>query len=81
MMEYFRLHLAVGKAFKVSPKIEEAVKECRRIITMFNHSSKKKQSLRLAQVRLELKQHNLLSDCPTRLIHQYKNILNIFSVN
>lgn len=68
-MNFFicRLNLAVNNALK-NDVIEHAIGDCRRIVTHFNHSPKKKHLLTLAQAQLGLPTHSLIADCRTRFV-------------
>jgi len=60
------LNLAISNSIKGDPRVQRALGICRKIVTSFSHSWKKKRDLSEAQVLLELPQHSLVSDCVTR---------------
>ena len=50
---------------------------CRKIVTSFSHSWKKKNELTKAQVEKGLPEHSLVTDCPTRWGSQQKMVARI----
>ena len=60
------LHLAVGNSIKDDRRLDRALGVCRKIITTFSHSWKKKRDLIQAQEQLSLPNHSLVVDCATR---------------
>ncbi|XP_065899760.1 E3 SUMO-protein ligase ZBED1-like [Dysidea avara] len=60
------LHLAIGNSIKDDSRVQRALSICRKIVTSFSHSWKKKRDLSEAQATLEFPQHSLVSDCVTR---------------
>lgn len=60
------LHLAVGNATKDDSRIQRALGVCKKIVTTFSHSWKKKRDLAKAQGDLSLPQHSLVTECATR---------------
>jgi len=58
-------NLAIGNLIKDDPRVQQALGICRKIVTSFSHSWKKKQYLSEVQVLFELPQHSLVSDCVT----------------
>ncbi|XP_073708964.1 E3 SUMO-protein ligase ZBED1-like [Garra rufa] len=60
-----RLHLAIENAMKDS-RIERAVGLCKKIVAYFSHSWKRKRELAIAQKELNLPEHQLKTECPTR---------------
>ncbi|XP_051805338.1 E3 SUMO-protein ligase ZBED1-like isoform X1 [Acanthochromis polyacanthus] len=84
-----RLHLAIENALKKQPAVDRAVKVCKKIVSSFSYSWKKKKALHKAQIELNLPQHNLKTSCPTRwgsmhlmtarLLEQKKAITQVLS--
>lgn len=60
------LHLAVGNSIKEDRRVDRALGVCRKIVTTFSHSWKKKRDLAQAQEQLSLPNHSLVVDCATR---------------
>ena len=60
------LHLAVGNSIKDDRRVDRALGVCRKIVTSFSHSWKKKRDLAEAQEQLSLPKHSLVVDCATR---------------
>lgn len=60
------LHLAVTNSIKGDARITRALGVCRKIVSTFSHSWKKKRALTEAQEALKLPMHALKSDCATR---------------
>ena len=71
------LNLAVTNATKDDTRISRAVGVCKKIVTSFSHSWKKKQELTKAQVEKGLPEHSLVTDCPTRWGSQQKMVARI----
>ena len=71
------LHLAIGNSIKDDSRVQRALGVCRKIVTAFSHSWKKKRDLSLAQTTLDLPQHSLVSDCVTRWGSQQKMVERI----
>ncbi|KAK7944766.1 hypothetical protein WMY93_000494 [Mugilogobius chulae] len=60
-----RLHLAIENALK-DDRVARATGLCRKIVGHFSHSSKKKLAMAEAQRELQLPEHTLITECPTR---------------
>ncbi|XP_039903045.1 E3 SUMO-protein ligase ZBED1-like [Simochromis diagramma] len=60
-----RLHLAIERAMK-DHRIERAVGVCKKVVSTFSFSWKKKRELKKAQIDLKLPDHSLKTECPTR---------------
>ena len=60
------LHLGIMNSFKDDARTARALGVCRKLISLFSHSWKKKRELRLAQQSLSLPDHSLVGDCSTR---------------
>ncbi|XP_025753343.1 zinc finger BED domain-containing protein 1-like [Oreochromis niloticus] len=61
-----RLHLAIENTLKNHPPVERATKTCKKIVSTFAYSWKKKKALRKAQQDMNLPMHKLKTACPTR---------------
>ena len=59
------LQLAIMKALQV-PKVESTIAQCKKLVEHFKKSSKESYKLREKQVMLQLPQHQLMQECPTR---------------
>jgi len=59
------LQLAVKKAFTI-PCVSTAIGRCKKLIEHFNKSTKETYRLREKQKMLQIKEHKLIQDCPTR---------------
>ena len=71
------LHLAINNSIKEDARVQRALGVCRKIVTTFAHSWKKKRDLSLAQATLDLPQHSLVGDCVTRWGSQQKMVERI----
>ena len=60
------LHLAVVNSTKDDPRVQRTIGLCRKLVSTFSHSWKKKRDLTKAQSDLGLPQHSLVADCVTR---------------
>ncbi|XP_057208062.1 E3 SUMO-protein ligase ZBED1-like [Triplophysa rosa] len=60
-----RLHLAIENAMKDS-RIDRAVGLCKKLVACFSHSWKRRRELAVAQKELNLPEHQLKTECPTR---------------
>ena len=60
------LHLAVVNSIKDESRIQRCLGLCRKLVSAFSHSWKKKRDLTKAQNDLGVPQHSLVTDCPTR---------------
>ncbi|KAK6168667.1 hypothetical protein SNE40_019858 [Patella caerulea] len=60
-----RLHLAVNCGLK-DDRIDRAVRVCKRVVSVFSYSWKKKRNLEKFQTELDLPQHSLITACDTR---------------
>ncbi|KAK1875931.1 Zinc finger BED domain containing protein 1 [Dissostichus eleginoides] len=60
-----RLHLAIENAMK-DPRIGRAMGLCKKLVSSFSYSWKKKRELAVAQQQLNLPEHSLKTECPTR---------------
>ncbi|XP_051962423.1 E3 SUMO-protein ligase ZBED1-like [Xyrauchen texanus] len=60
-----RLHLAIENAMKDS-RIDRAVGLCKKLVAYFSHSWKRRRELAIAQKELNLPEHQLKAECPTR---------------
>ncbi|KAI2655656.1 E3 SUMO-protein ligase ZBED1 [Labeo rohita] len=70
-VEYFAtttdlwLHLAVENAMR-DPRIDRAVGICKKLVSSFSYSWRRKRQLAQAQKELKLPEHGLKTECPTR---------------
>ena len=71
------LHLTISNLIKEDTRVQRALGVCRKIVTTFAHSWKKKLDLSLAQTTLDLPQHSLVNDCVTRWGSQQKMVERI----
>ena len=60
------LHLAVQNSTKNDRKVDRALGVCKKLVSTFSHSWKKKREMRKIQEELGLPQHCLVTDCATR---------------
>ena len=60
------LHLAITKAIKADQRCERSLALCRKIVSAFSMSWKRKRDLAKAQLNLQLPEHTLVADSPTR---------------
>ncbi|XP_039515830.1 E3 SUMO-protein ligase ZBED1 [Pimephales promelas] len=60
-----RLHLAIEKSAK-DPRVERITSICKKVVSTFSFSWKKKRELIKAQTELKLPQHKLITESPTR---------------
>jgi len=60
------LHLAIGNTLKDDGRVDRAVAVCKKLISAFSYSYKKKRELKDAQKELDLPEHSLVTDCQTR---------------
>ena len=60
------LHLAIGHSLKDDTRIDRAVGVCKRLVSAFSYSFKKKRDLTEAQKEFRLPEHSLITDCQTR---------------
>ena len=60
------LHLAVVNSIKDESRVQCCLGLCRKLVSAFSHSWKKKRDLTKAQNDLGVPQHSLVTDCPTR---------------
>ena len=60
------LHLAVVNSIKDESRIQRCLGLCRKLVSAFSHSWKKKRDLTKAQNDLGVPQHSLVTNCPTR---------------
>ncbi|KAK0140110.1 Zinc finger BED domain-containing protein 1 [Merluccius polli] len=60
-----RLHLAIENAMK-DPRIDRAVGICKKLVSSFSYSWRRKKELARAQKELKLPEHGLKTECPTR---------------
>ena len=60
------LHLAITKAIKNDQRCERSLALCRKIVSAFSMSWKRKRDLTKAQINLQLTEHTLVADSPTR---------------
>ncbi|KAK7891329.1 hypothetical protein WMY93_023292 [Mugilogobius chulae] len=85
-----RLHLAIENAMK-DPRVSRAVGVCKKIVASFSYSWKKKRDLAEAQKQLNLPEHSLKTECPTRwgsrqamierILEQQKAIAQVLSMD
>ncbi|XP_049450866.1 zinc finger BED domain-containing protein 4-like [Epinephelus fuscoguttatus] len=61
-----RLHLAIENAVKDDARVKRATGVCKQLVGVFSHSWKKKSALKKAQQELNLPEHSLITECPTR---------------
>ena len=59
------LHLAVVNSTKDEPRVQRCLGLCRKLVSTFSHSWKKKRDLAKAQSDLGVPQHSLVTDCAT----------------
>ena len=59
------LHLAVVNSTKDDSRVQRTVSLCRKLVSTFSHSWKKKRDLNKTQSDLGLPQHSLVTDCVT----------------
>ncbi|XP_057203827.1 E3 SUMO-protein ligase ZBED1-like [Triplophysa rosa] len=60
-----RLHLAIENALK-DDRVQRAVGVCKKLVSQFSYSWKKRMALAAAQKELNLTEHSLIKECPTR---------------
>ncbi len=60
-------------AVKDDARVKRATGLCKQIVGVFSHSWKKKTALKKAQQELNLPEHSLITECPTRLGLKAKN--------
>ncbi|CAM4535279.1 unnamed protein product [Leuciscus chuanchicus] len=60
-----RLHLAIENALK-DDRVQRAVGVCKKLVSQFSYSWKKRMALTSAQKELNLPEHSLITECPTR---------------
>ncbi|XP_060764691.1 E3 SUMO-protein ligase ZBED1-like [Neoarius graeffei] len=60
-----RLHLAIENAMR-DPRIDHAVGICKKLVSSFSYSWRRKRELAQAQKELKLPEHGLKTECPTR---------------
>ena len=60
------LHLAIGHSLKDDTQIDRAVGVCKKLVSSFSYSFKKKRDLMEAQREFGLPEHSLVTDCQTR---------------
>ena len=60
------LHLAITKAIKADQRCERSLALCQKIVNAFSMSWKRKRDLAKAQLNLQLLEHTLVADSPTR---------------
>ncbi|XP_061571822.1 E3 SUMO-protein ligase ZBED1-like [Cololabis saira] len=60
-----RLHLAIERSMK-DPRIDRAVAVCKKVVSSFSFSWKRRRDLATAQQKLNLPAHQLISESPTR---------------
>ena len=68
------LHLAVVNSTKDEPRVQRCLGLCRKLVSAFSHSWKKKCDLAKAQSDLGVPQHSLVTDCATRWGSQLRMI-------
>ncbi|XP_060780514.1 E3 SUMO-protein ligase ZBED1-like [Neoarius graeffei] len=64
-----RLHLAIVLSTEASvkiPEIERAVRVCKKIVSAFSYTHKRRKALAKAQAELHLPHHRLITETPTR---------------
>ncbi|XP_073714924.1 E3 SUMO-protein ligase ZBED1-like [Misgurnus anguillicaudatus] len=61
-----RLHLAIENALKDDARVNRATGLCKQLVAHFSHSWKKKNALSEVQKQLNLPEHSLVTECPTR---------------
>ncbi|XP_026028480.1 zinc finger BED domain-containing protein 1-like [Astatotilapia calliptera] len=61
-----RLHLAIENSIKDDARIARAIGLCKKLVGHFCHSWKAKMALKKAQQKLNLPEHTLITECPTR---------------
>ncbi|XP_062312234.1 E3 SUMO-protein ligase ZBED1-like [Osmerus eperlanus] len=85
-----RLHLAIEKSVK-DPRIDRAVDLCKKIVSAFSHSWKRRKELKKAQAEYHLPFHRLITETPTRwgsrqlmiqrVLEQEKALSQVLKVN
>ena len=60
------LQLAIDDGLKMSPGIQEMLKSAKAIVAFYIRSTKATERLKELQVQLNLPDHKLITDCPTR---------------
>jgi len=60
------LKLAIDDGLKMSPGIQEMLKSAKAIVAFYIRSTKATERLKELQVQLNLPDHKLITDCPTR---------------
>ncbi|XP_061780376.1 E3 SUMO-protein ligase ZBED1 [Nerophis lumbriciformis] len=71
-----RLHSAIGAAGK-DKRVEKAVGVCKKVVSAFSYSWKKKRELFKAQERLLLPKHQLVTESPTRWGSRQKMVARV----
>ncbi|XP_058874176.1 E3 SUMO-protein ligase ZBED1-like isoform X1 [Acipenser ruthenus] len=61
-----RLHLAIENSVKGDKRIDHAIGVCKKLVSTFSCSWKKRKALSVAQAELSLPQHQLVTETPTR---------------
>ena len=59
------LQLGIKKVYSI-PKVHTAIARCKKLVEHFNKSTKETYRLREKQKMLQLEEHKLIQDCPTR---------------
>ena len=59
------LHLAIGHSLKDDTRIDRAVGVCKKVVSSFSYSFKKKRDLTEAQREFGLPEHSLVTECQT----------------
>ncbi|XP_030224922.1 zinc finger BED domain-containing protein 1-like [Gadus morhua] len=71
------LHLAIENTVKDDQRIKRATGLCKQLVAVFSHSWKKNAALKQAQQDLNLPQHSLVTECPTRWGSRQKMISRV----
>lgn len=62
----FLLFFCPENAVKDDARVKRATGVCKQLVGVFSHSWKKKSALKKAQQELNLPEHSLITECPTR---------------
>ena len=63
--------MAIDDGIKMSPRMQEVIKSAKTIVAFYNRSTKATEKLKEYQVQLNLPNHKLVTDCPTRWSSTY----------
>ncbi|XP_029610866.1 zinc finger BED domain-containing protein 4-like isoform X2 [Salmo trutta] len=71
-----RLHLIIENGVK-DPRVDRAIGLCKKVVSTFSFSRKKRRDLSVAQAELSLPTHQLITEAPTRWGSRQKMIERI----